>query len=486
MADPRGFLKNRERVERPTRPVPVRIMDFKDVYVRQDEAVVRTQASRCMDCGIPFCHSGCPLGNLIPEWNDLVRRGRWEDAAARLHSTNNFPEVTGRICPAPCEDACTLGINQPAVTIKQTEVAIAEQIFDHDWLEPVVPTPLHRPTVAGGGAGPAGRAAAPQRPRARSTRVVYERDDRPGGLLRYGIPDFKLEKDVLDRRLAQMEAEGTRFRTGVEIGRDLAWDALKARFDAVIVATGAPVGRELPVPGRGLDGIHLAMDYLVQSNHATAGDDVPGQITAEGRHVVVLGGGDTGADCIGTAHRQGAASVTTLAIGQQLPVDRPVHQPWPTVPKVHQMTTADAEGGQREHLASTVEFLGDENGRVRALRVAETEYRADGTRGPKAGTEREVKADLVLLALGFTGVEEEALTAQLAVRTERGLVARAGTYETDEPGVFVCGDAGRGASLVVWAIAEGRACAQAVDESLESWSRLPHPVDPTDRGLVLG
>ncbi len=486
MADPRGFLKNRERVERPTRPVPVRIMDFKDVYVRQDEAIVRTQAGRCMDCGIPFCHSGCPLGNLIPEWNDLVRRGRWDEAAARLHSTNNFPEVTGRICPAPCEDSCTLGINQPAVTIKQTEVAIAEQIFDNDWLEPVVPARLNGHTVAVVGSGPAGLAAAQQLTRAGFTVVVYERDERLGGLLRLGIPDFKLEKDVLDRRLAQMEAEGTRFRTGVEIGVDLPWDQLKARFDAVIVATGAPVARELPVPGRGLDGIHLAMDYLVQSNRAVAGDEVPDQISAEGRHVVILGGGDTGADCIGTAHRQGAASVTTLAIGQQLPVERPVHQPWPTIPKVHQQTTADAEGGAREHLASTVEFLGDEHGRVRALRVAETEYREDGTRGPKAGTEREVQADLVLLALGFTGIEEELLTQQLGVQVTRRLVARKDGYETDEPGVFACGDAGRGASLVVWAIAEGRACAQQVDESLERWSRLPHPVDPDDRGLVLG
>lgn len=486
MADPRGFLKNRERVERPTRPVPVRIMDFKDVYVRQDEAIVRTQAGRCMDCGIPFCHSGCPLGNLIPEWNDLVRRRRWDEAAARLHSTNNFPEVTGRICPAPCEDSCTLGINQPAVTIKQTEVAIAEQIFDNDWLEPVVPARLNGHTVAVVGSGPAGLAAAQQLTRAGFTVVVYERDERLGGLLRLGIPDFKLEKDVLDRRLAQMEAEGTRFRTGVEIGVDLPWDQLKARFDAVIVATGAPVARELPVPGRGLDGIHLAMDYLVQSNRAVAGDEVPDQISAEGRHVVILGGGDTGADCIGTAHRQGAASVTTLAIGQQLPVERPVHQPWPTIPKVHQQTTADAEGGAREHLASTVEFLGDEHGRVRALRVAETEYREDGTRGPKAGTEREVQADLVLLALGFTGIEEGLLTQQLGVHVTRGLVARKDGYETDEPGVFACGDAGRGASLVVWAIAEGRACAQEVDESLERWSRLPHPVDPDDRGLVLG
>ena len=292
MADPRGFLKNRERVERPTRPVPVRIMDFKDVYVRQDEAIVRTEASRCMDCGVPFCNTGCPLWNLIPDWNDLVYRDRWKSAIERLHATNNFPEFTGRICPAPCEASCVLGINQPAVSIKQVEQSIADHLFDAPSLTPHPPQRQNGLTVAVVGSGPAGLAAAQQLTRAGFTVVVYERDERLGGLLRLGIPDFKLEKDVLDRRLAQMEAEGTRFRTGVEIGVDLPWDQLKARFDAVIVATGAPVARELPVPGRGLDGIHLAMDYLVQSNRAVAGDEVPDQISAEGRHVVILGGGE--------------------------------------------------------------------------------------------------------------------------------------------------------------------------------------------------
>ncbi|WP_413543459.1 glutamate synthase subunit beta [Citricoccus nitrophenolicus] len=499
MADPRGFLNTRERQDRPSRPVPVRILDFKDVYVRQDEAVIRTQAGRCMDCGVPFCHQGCPLGNLIPEWNDLVRRGRWEEAAARLHATNNFPEVTGRICPAPCESSCVLGINQPAVTIKQTEVSIAEAAFENDWLDPVIPQRLNGHTVAVVGSGPTGLAAAQQLTRAGFTVAVYERDARIGGLLRYGIPDFKMEKDILDRRLEQMEAEGTRFRTGVAIGTDLSWAELRNRYDAVIIATGAPVPRDLPVPGRQLDGVHFAMDYLVQSNREINGEltaeEAAAQIRADGKHVVVLGGGDTGADCIGTAHRHGAASVTTLAIGRELPTERPADQPWPTTPRIYEVSSADAEGGTREYLASTVEFLGEtgEDGieRVRALRVAETEYLPDGRRVPKPGTEREIPADLVLLALGFTGVEDAGLTAEAGqaveetagVVLERGLVKRDHRYETDTPGVFVAGDAGRGASLVVWAIAEGRACAKAVDESLETWTRLPSPVEPTDRAL---
>ena len=487
MADPRGFLKITERQDRPSRPVPVRIMDFKDVHVRPNEATVKTQAGRCMDCGIPFCHTGCPLGNLIPEWNDLVRRGQWEEAGARLHATNNFPEVTGRICPAPCESSCVLGINQPAVTIKQTEVSIADQIFDQDWLEPVVPHRQNHHTVAVVGSGPAGLAAAQQLTRAGFTVVVYERDDRIGGLLRYGIPDFKMEKDILDRRLAQMEAEGTQFRTQVEIGTDIAWDELRNRYDAVIVTTGAPVPRELPIPGRGLDGIHVAMDYLVQSNRVVNGDTVPDQISAEGKHVIILGGGDTGADCIGTAHRQGAASVTTLAIGVQPPTERPEHQPWPMAPQLFEIAESHEEGGERTYLASTVEFLGDENGRVRALKVAETEYLPDGRRVPKAGTEREIRADLVLLALGFTGVETELLSAQTSVTTtQRNTIARAASYMTDHEGIFVAGDAGRGASLVVWAIAEGRACAAAVDKYLEGWSALPSPIPANTQPIGLG
>lgn len=492
MADPRGFLKTRQRQDRPSRPVPVRIMDFKEVYVAQDEAVVKTQASRCMDCGIPFCHNGCPLGNLIPEWNDLVSRGQWEEAGARLHATNNFPEFTGRICPAPCESACVLGINQPPVTIKQTEVSIADEIFENGWMEPVVPQRLNSHTVAVVGSGPAGLAAAQQLTRAGFTVVVYERDDQIGGLLRYGIPDYKLEKHLLDRRLKQMSAEGTQFRTSVSIGTDLTWEGLRKRFDAVIVATGAPVPRDLPVEGRQSRGVHFAMDYLVQSNRTTSAREqkpdaaASGVINARGKHVVVLGGGDTGADCIGTAHRQGAASVTTLAIGVQPPGERPDNQPWPMDPKVFEVSTSDAEGGERKYMASTVEFLADESGQLRALKVAETEYLADGRRVPKPGTEHEIPADLAFLALGFTGAETQHLEDQVGVSsTKRNTISCDETYMTDTPGVFTAGDAARGASLVVWAIAEGRACAAAVDEYLEGWSALPSPVRANSEPLSL-
>ena len=485
MADPRGFLKVRTREDRPKRPVPVRLMDWAEVQQRQEAGTLHEQAGRCMDCGVPFCHQGCPLGNLIPEWNDLVWRDRWDEASERMHATNNFPEFTGRVCPAPCESSCVLGINQEPVTIKQVEYAIGEKAFDDDLIKPYVPQRLVGKTIAVVGSGPAGLAAAQQLTQAGFTVAVYERDDRIGGLLRYGIPDFKLEKSVLERRLEIMRQEGTKFRPGVEIGTDITWDALRRRYDAVIVATGATRPRELAIPGRELAGIHYAMDFLVRANHLVAEDHVPDPIDARGKHVIVLGGGDTGSDCIGTALRQGAASVTSLAIGRKPPVDRADEEPWPMMPRVFEVSTSHEEGGERTYLASTVEFVG-QDGRVTGLRVAETEYREDGTRGPKAGTEREVQADLVLLALGFTGIEEGLLTQQLGVHVTRGLVARKDGYETDEPGVFACGDAGRGASLVVWAIAEGRACAQEVDESLERWSRLPHPVDPDDRGLVLG
>ncbi|MCR8675249.1 glutamate synthase subunit beta [Micrococcus sp. HG099] len=484
MADPRGFLKHRERVARPSRPVSVRIMDFKDVHVRQDEAIVRTEASRCMDCGVPFCHAGCPLGNLIPEFNDLVYRDDWDEAGARLEATNNFPEFTGRICPAPCEASCVLGINQPAVSIKQVEQSIADHLFDAPSLTPHPPQRQNGLTVAVVGSGPAGLAAAQQLTRSGYTVVVYEKDEALGGLLRFGIPDFKLEKHLIDRRIAQMTEEGTRFRTGVRIGTDMSWEALQRRYDAVVLATGAPVGRELPLPGRGLDGIHLAMDYLVPVNRRVAGG-APEPISAQGRHVVILGGGDTGADCIGTAHRQGAASVTTLAIGRRPPEQRPEHQPWPTVPTLFEVASAHAEGGERTYLASTVEFLGDADGRVRALKVAETEIRADGTRGPRAGTEHEIPADLVLLALGFTGADLDELVDRSAVSLERGLVVRDETYATQAPGVFACGDVSRGASLVVWAIAEGRAVAAEVDRFLTGDTMLPAPVRPSDHGFVL-
>jgi glutamate synthase (NADPH/NADH) small chain len=483
VADPKGFLKTQSRELPKRRPVSVRLMDWKEVYEQQESGELRRQAGRCMDCGVPFCHQGCPLGNLIPEWNDLMWRGEGRQAIERLHATNNFPEFTGRLCPAPCESSCVLGINQPPVTIKQVEVSIIDQAFANGWVTPHPPERLTGKTVAVVGSGPAGLAAAQQLTRAGHTVAVYEREDRIGGLLRYGIPDFKMEKKQLEQRIAQMQAEGTRFRARVEIGRDIAWDDLRARYDAVVVATGATVPRDLPIPGRDLSGIHFAMDYLVQQNKAGAGDTVSDQITAEGKHVVVLGGGDTGADCIGTAHRQGALSVTNLAIGQQPPDERPDAQPWPMFPTLFEVSSAHEEGGERVYLASTVEFLTNEVGEVRAIRVAETEY-VDGRRVPKAGTEREVPADLVLLALGFTGPERETIEEQLRLTFDgRGSLERGATYETGEPGVFVTGDAGRGQSLIVWAIAEGRATASAVDSYLEGETVLPFPVKPTDRSL---
>jgi glutamate synthase (NADPH/NADH) small chain len=485
VADPKGFLKVTERELPKRRPVSVRLMDWKEVYEPGDPAELRRQAGRCMDCGIPFCHQGCPLGNLIPEWNDLMWRGEGRQAIERLHATNNFPEFTGRLCPAPCESSCVLAISQPAVTIKQVEVSIIDQAWQNGWVQPHPPERLTGKTVAVVGSGPAGLAAAQQLTRAGHTVAVYERDDRIGGLLRYGIPDFKMEKKHLESRLNQMMAEGTRFRAGVNIGVDITWEDLRARYDAVVVATGAMVPRDLPIPGRDLPGVHFAMEYLVQSNKVGAGDKVDDQITAEGKHVVILGGGDTGADCIGTAHRQGAASVTNLAIGTQPPSERPGHQPWPTTPTLFEVQSAHEEGGHREYLASTVEFLANEYGEVRAIRVAETEY-IDGRRIPKAGTEREIPADLVLLALGFTGPESLDLSEQLSLPfDDHGNVERDATYQTSQQGVFVAGDAGRGQSLIVWAIAEGRAAAASVDRYLEGETQLPFPIRPTDKGILV-
>jgi len=477
VADPRGFLKVRERELPANRPVEVRLRDWKDVHAHLEEGqpFLKEQAGRCMDCGIPFCHNGCPLGNLIPDWNDLVWREQWSDAIDRLHATNNFPEFTGRICPAPCESSCVLGINQPAVTIKNIEVSIIDEAYERGYVTPQVPQRLTGHTVAVVGSGPAGLAAAQQLTRAGHTVAVYERDDAIGGLMRYGVPDFKLEKVHIDRRLAQMEAEGTRFRPGVEIGRDLTWAQLQARYDAIVIATGATVPRELRVPGKELGGVHVAMEFLHQANAVAAGKTVEDQITAEGKHVVIIGGGDTGSDCLGTALRQGAASVTTLAIGKRPPEERPAHQPWPTDPILFEVSSSHEEGGARDYLASTVEFLGD--GKVERLRLATTEYLSDGRRVPTPGTEREIPADLVLVAMGFTGPETDPLTEQLGIElTERGLVTRGDDFATTVPGVFVAGDAGRGQSLIVWAIAEGRAAAAAVDTYLSGSTELPSPV----------
>jgi len=483
VADPRGFMKYTERELPSRRPVDVRIGDWKEVYGAADPSALTRQASRCMDCGVPFCHQGCPLGNLIPEWNDLVRRGDGKGAIERLHETNNFPEFTGRLCPAPCESSCVLGINQPPVTIKNIEVSIIDTAWENGWVQPIPPDRLSGKTVAVVGSGPAGLAAAQQLTRVGHTVAVFERDDRIGGLLRYGIPDFKMEKHHLDQRLAQMQAEGTRFRAGVEIGVDITWEEINERYDAVVVATGASVPRELDIPGRDLLGIHHAMDYLTPSNHVQAGDVVESLITAEGKHVVILGGGDTGADCLGTAHRQHALSTTMLAIGKKPPTERPDETPWPLDPVLFEVQSAHEEGGAREFLASTVEFLSNDAGEVRAVVVAETEYR-DGGRFPKPGTEHEIPADLVLLALGYRGAEHENLTNQLSLDVDsRGNLGRSVDYSTEVDGVFVAGDAGRGASLIVWAIAEGRAVAAQVDEYLEGATLLPAPVTANDRAL---
>ena len=482
MADPKGFLKVTDRQTAERRPVSVRIRDWKEVYEPRDQAVVKQQAGRCMDCGIAFCHQGCPLGNLIPEWNDLTWRDQGREAIERLHATNNFPEFTGRLCPAPCESSCVLGINQPAVTIKEIEVSIIDKAFENNWVLPHAPERLTGKTVAVVGSGPAGLAAAQQLTRAGHTVAVFEKDDRIGGLLRYGIPDFKMEKHHIDRRIAQMEAEGTRFRLGVNIGVDITWTELRSRFDAVLVATGAPEPRDLKIAGRELDGIEFAMRYLHQSNQAVAGDEVANQLSAAGKHVVILGGGDTGADCLGTATRQGALSVTTLAIGNQPPSERVENQPWPTYPNLFEVASAHEEFGERKFLASTVEFVGDGT-TVTGLKFAETEFK-DGKRVPKPGTERIIAADMVLLALGFTGAEQTTLAKQTSAEFDAsGNVARSTDWQANEEGFFVAGDAGRGQSLIVWAIAEGRSAAASIDNFLEGVTELPSPVKPNDRSF---
>jgi len=489
VGDVRGFLKHgRELPE--MRPVPVRLRDWKEVYEEFPEEHLRTQASRCMDCGIPFCNNGCPLGNLIPDWNDLVYRDRWREAIDRLHATNNFPEFTGRLCPAPCETACVLGINQDPVTIKQVEVEIIDRAWEQGWVRAVRPSRLTGKQVAVIGSGPAGLAAAQQLTRAGHRVVVLERADRIGGLLRYGIPEFKMEKRVLDRRLTQMRAEGTEFRVNVDVGVDVTVEQLRAKYDAIVIATGATQPRDLPIPGRELDGIHQAMDYLPPANRAQQGDfDVDDvAISAKGRKAVIIGGGDTGADCLGTAHRQGAEAVYQFEIMPRPPEERPEANPWPTWPFVYKTSSAHAEGGERLFSVNTTEFVGDDDGRVRALRLVEVEQQlVDGrpTFVPVPGTETEMEVDLVLLAMGFTGPERGPLLDALEVELDgRGNVARDDSWTSSQPGVFVCGDAGRGQSLIVWAIAEGRACAASVDTYLMGETALPSPVRPTDRPLT--
>ncbi len=483
MGDVRGFLKHGRRSPA-RRPVELRVLDWNEVYEDFPVTQVRDQASRCMDCGIPFCVGGCPLGNLIPDWNDLVYRDGWRQAIDRLHATNNFPEFTGRLCPAPCEAACVLGINSDPVTIEQIELEIVEKAWDEGWVTPLMPTTVTYRSVAVVGSGPAGLAAAQQLTRAGHAVTVFERDDRVGGLLRYGIPDFKMEKRFLDRRLAQMETEGTRFRVNAEVGVDPTADRLRDEFDAVILAGGATLARDLPIAGRDLDGIHQAMEYLTPSNRMRAGDLSATPISARGKRVIIIGGGDTGADCLGTAHRQGAASVHQFEIMPRPPDQRAGATPWPTWPLMYRVSAAHEEGGQREFAINTEEFVGNSAGHVTALRT----HRVDMTsRDGRPAFERvdgsgeEYPAELVLLSLGFAGPDRSPMLEQLGVDiTDRGNVARDSRWVTNAEGVFVAGDMGRGQSLIVWAIAEGRSCAAAVDRHLMGETMLPEPVTPTD------
>ena len=485
MADPRGFLKaGRETPKR--RPVDVRIRDWREVYEEQEFGALQKQAGRCMDCGIPFCHQGCPLGNLIPEWNDLIWRNEKVDAIDRLHATNNFPEFTGRLCPAPCETACVLGINQDPVTIKQVELRTIEEAFSSGNVKPLQPDRMTGKTVAVIGSGPAGLAAAQQLTRAGHTVVVYERAPKIGGLLRYGIPEFKMEKSVLDRRLNQMQREGTRFRAGVNVGVDITAAELRAKYDAVVLAVGATQWRDLNIPGRENKGVHQAMEYLPWGNQQAL-NELPGEppINAHGKHVIILGGGDTGADCLGTALRQGAASITQIEIMPRPTEERPSSQPWPTYPMVYRVSSAHEESGERLYSISTEEFIGDEKGNLTALKIVETKF-VDGKFEKVPGTERQLPADLVFLAMGFTGIEKNQLVTDLELSLDqRGNIARDNDYATNVDGVYVCGDAGRGQSLIVWAIAEGRSAASAVDRHLMGETQLPAPIEPTARPLMV-
>jgi glutamate synthase (NADPH/NADH) small chain len=480
MADPKGFLTTPR--ETPTRrPVEIRLQDWREVYEDFEEGRLQKQAGRCMDCGIPFCHQGCPLGNLIPEWNDLVWREDWREAIERLHATNNFPEFTGRLCPAPCEASCVLGINQDPVTIKQVEVEIVDRAWDEGWIAPQIAERLSGKTVGVVGSGPAGLAAAQQLTRAGHTVVVYERADRIGGLLRYGIPEFKMEKRHLELRLLQMEEEGTRFRAGVNVGVDITGEQLRKRHDAIVLAGGSTIPRDLDVPGRELTGIYPAMDYLPLANRVQQGDIEASPISAAGKDVIILGGGDTGADCLGTSLRQGARSVTQLEILQRPPDQRNERMPWPTYPMIYRVSSAHEEGGDRVYAVSTQRFNGDADGNVSALVIAEVDEKFN----PIEGTEKELPAQLVLLAMGFLGPERGELLNDLEIELDgRGNVGRSGEWMTNVDGVFVCGDMGRGQSLIVWAIAEGRSCAAAVDRFLLGDSQLPSPILPTDRPIA--
>ncbi len=484
MGDPKGFMTTpRELPAR--RPVDLRLQDWREVYEEFERGHLEKQAGRCMNCGIPFCHQGCPLGNLIPEWNDLVYRHEWREATERLHATNNFPEFTGTLCPAPCEAACVLAINSDAVTIKQVEIEIIDRAWEEGWVPPQKPATRTGKNVAVVGSGPAGLAAAQQLTRVGHNVVVFERSDRIGGLLRYGIPEFKMEKARLDRRLVQMRDEGTIFRASVDVGTDVTAEQLQEDFDAVVLAGGATAWRDLPAKGRETEGVYQAMEFLPWANHVQQGDIDAPPITAEGKHVIIIGGGDTGADCLGTSHRQGAASITQLEIMPTPPERRTDGMPWPTYPMVYRVSSAHEEGGERLFSVNTTEYVADDEGKLAGIKIVEVARDADGRFSPVEGTEQELPAQLVLLAMGFVGPEKGKLLSDLDVRLdERGNVARDQSFMTSVEGVFSAGDMGRGQSLIVWAIAEGRAAAAGVDAYLTGRTVLPRPINPTDRPLT--
>ncbi len=473
-----GFIEI-QRQKQPYRPVQERVHDWHEVYLPYPDNDLRAQASRCMDCGVPFCHQGCPLGNLIPDWNDFVYRDRWDAAIDRLHATNNFPEFTGRLCPAPCEGSCVLGINNSPVTIKAVEATIIERAFDEGRVVARPPAVRTGKRVAVVGSGPAGLAAADQLNRAGHWVTVFERADRIGGLLRYGIPEFKLEKKFLDRRLALMEEEGIMFRTGAEVGVTVPLSELRDGFEAIVLAGGSTIPRDLQVPGRELKGVHFAMEYLTLQNRQCEGDKVP-VISAKGKHVIIIGGGDTGADCLGTAHRQGAASVRQLELLPRPPEMRADSNPWPLWPNIFRTSSAHEEGGQRLYSIGTTHFSGDAQGNVKTLHAHNVEQVMENGRvsfKPVNGSEFELPAELVLLAMGFVGPEKNGMLAGLGVKmTERGTVWRDERWMTSVPGVFTAGDMQRGQSLIVWAIAEGRSAARGVDMYLMGASELPAPL----------